>query len=311
MKKISVLLACQNEEHLVGLSIVSFLRFADEIIVVENGSIDRSAEICDELASVFPNVVKFISAPDVVHLYENRQIALRESTGSWIVRADADYVCYSDGKFDSLSARQYLLHSHPVLSLPRFRVPHASLFFDFFHTVKEDRPWGYGNIISRGDERIYHRFSGMRFERKGRWEGLSSGGPRQMFRQFPSPIWMHCDIKSPLNMFYRRYRTDWRENGDFLSFPTLDSYILARLGLESVESFSEVANAYVFSDVVPYMRKYEEEVNWPVPKLVCLARERGYGYVYDPSVPGCRRYSGPPPIQFLKEVGRSLLFSRE
>ena len=39
---VSTLIACQNEEATVGWSILSFLPFADEIIVVDNGSTDAS-----------------------------------------------------------------------------------------------------------------------------------------------------------------------------------------------------------------------------------------------------------------------------
>ncbi|MFH1514285.1 MAG: glycosyltransferase, partial [bacterium] len=38
---ISVLIATQNEEAIIGLCIKSFLAFGDELIVVDNGSTDQ------------------------------------------------------------------------------------------------------------------------------------------------------------------------------------------------------------------------------------------------------------------------------
>ncbi|GAH90210.1 unnamed protein product, partial [marine sediment metagenome] len=44
-KGISVLLATQNTEKTVELSIRSFIDFTDEIIAVDNGSKDKTVEI--------------------------------------------------------------------------------------------------------------------------------------------------------------------------------------------------------------------------------------------------------------------------
>jgi glycosyltransferase involved in cell wall biosynthesis len=49
---ISVLIACQNEEATLALCVISFLDFADEIILVDNGSTDRSKEIARDLQSL-------------------------------------------------------------------------------------------------------------------------------------------------------------------------------------------------------------------------------------------------------------------
>ena len=60
---ISVLIACQNEEALIALCIRSFLAFGDELIVVDNGSTDRSKEIIQSLQSLYPEKIKFFDVP--------------------------------------------------------------------------------------------------------------------------------------------------------------------------------------------------------------------------------------------------------
>lgn len=133
---ISVLLPTQNEEKIVKLSILSFLDFADEIIVVDNGSIDKTKIIIKELARKYKRI-KFFDKPNLPDLYHNRQFALKQSKYRWICRFDSDFVAYTDGKNNILTLRKFLV------DLPRGLIPKGigllkvNIDGDFWHSRKD------------------------------------------------------------------------------------------------------------------------------------------------------------------------------
>ena len=309
---ISVLLACQDEEHLVGASMVSFLRMADEVLVVDNGSTDRSVEVICELSEAFPSLLRVYSRPDLEHLYENRQYALERATRRWIIRGDSDYVCYTEGPLDCLWIRRYLA-KRGRLPLPvGIRAPHASIFGDWSHTVSERRPSGYSSVISKGDTRIYRRFPGMRFQRIGRWEGVVL--PKRISRTtfLNKPLWLHCDIKSETSYFRRSERTNWRELGNFDKYPKLDDYIQASiLPATGARTIKEAAKAYVGNSVLPYMKQYDPDKYLPLPSLVERMAKDSYGYKVISNNGGFYRiYNGPPPVGILVDFGRRIVGMR-
>lgn len=86
MKKLSVALAEYNEEENLDRCLVSVAGWADEVVVVDGGSTDASAEI----AKKFRATVIATDNPAMFHI--NKQKALDACTGEWILQLDADEV---------------------------------------------------------------------------------------------------------------------------------------------------------------------------------------------------------------------------
>jgi len=272
-KGISVLLATQNTEKTVELSIKSFVDFADEIIAVDNGSKDKTVEIVSNLEKEIPKL-KFYNAPELPDLYHNRQYALEHSNYNWIARIDSDYIAYISGEFNIKYLRDIILNTKQSIWPIAFEITQVNLIYEFEHTgiPREVRPKGAGPHVPDPlvtlPARIVQYFPRMKFTRLGRWEGIR-------FQRFlkrlklEKPYWFHCEIKSDMDYFYRSERTNWRELGDFKKYPTLGSYIRSILKSKyGTDDIEEACELYMQKDFYPYLEKYDPERYYPYPKLI-------------------------------------------
>lgn len=284
-----MLIACQNEEALIAPCILSFLGFGDELIVVDNGSTDRTKEIAKDLESMYPDKIRFFDVPELPDLYHNRQYAFSRSSYRWVVRADGDFVAYTDGDYDILRFRRKLL-TQGHLSWPityGFWLP--NLIGDFWHTGLEREtatlgPHDPGRYVpppmTHPTTRIYRVFPGFRFQRVGRWEGVRFQRALNLVRcDLEYPLWMHCNIKSARTYLYRSERTNWRELGDFNRFPTLESYVRdvipSKYGTHDIDAAAEM---YFKSHLSPFLQPYDPRAYHPYPRLVQEQMKRNYVY---------------------------------
>jgi len=83
---LSVALAVRNEEQNLKACLVSVKDFADEIVVVDGGSTDRTVEIARECNA------KVIQTDNPPMFHINKQKALDACHGIWILQLDADEV---------------------------------------------------------------------------------------------------------------------------------------------------------------------------------------------------------------------------
>jgi len=276
---ISVLIPTQNEEAVVALCVLSFLEFGDELIAVDNGSTDRTKEIVKDLESVYPKRIKFFDVPELPDLYQNRQYAFSKSSYRWVVRADSDYVAYTDGEYSILRFREKLL-SQKRSFLPKvYAVPQVNVTGDFWHTGLERKPGG----LAPGDPgryvpppvsppmlRIYEVFPGFRFQRLGRWEGVRFSYMLGKIKvKIEHPLWMHCNLKSSRSYLFRSERTNWRELGDYARYPTLESYVRQAIQHKyGTQDIDEAAEHYLRRSVYPFLQPYDPDEYYVYPRLV-------------------------------------------
>lgn len=270
---ISVLLPTQNEENTVELSILSLIDFADEIIVVDNGSIDNTKKIIKNLASKFKKI-RFFDKPELPELYYNRQFALRQSNYRWICRFDSDYIAYTNGENNIMELREFLL-ALPKGFLPKIiGLSKLNIDGDFWHTRK-DKFSSRGKVIRGPEIRIYEYFPFLTFTRFGRREHGS-------FQNFLKKIvlekvyYWHCTIKSNLNLFLRSERSNWREFGNYKRYPTLLSYIKDTIKTKyRTENIKEALN--IFLKNITYSKsnyiKYDPKKYLPYPSIILKEME--------------------------------------
>ena len=88
MKKLSVALATYNEEKNIARCLESVKDIADEIVIVDGSSQDKTVEI----AKTYGATVHITSNPKIFHI--NKQKAIDMSKGDWILQLDADEVVF-------------------------------------------------------------------------------------------------------------------------------------------------------------------------------------------------------------------------
>jgi len=84
--KLSVAIATFNEEENIGRCLEAVLDIADEIIVVDGSSTDKTREIARDNGA---EVIKTTNKP-IFHI--NKQMAIDKCQGDWILQLDADEV---------------------------------------------------------------------------------------------------------------------------------------------------------------------------------------------------------------------------
>ena len=84
MAKLSVVISAYNEEKKIEKCLES-VSFADEIVVVDNSSTDRTSEIAEKFTK---NIYKQKNNPAAIDLQKN--LGFSKATGDWILSIDAD-----------------------------------------------------------------------------------------------------------------------------------------------------------------------------------------------------------------------------
>lgn len=84
MHKLSVAIATYNEEKNIGRCLKSVEKLADEIVIADGKSSDRTVEIANQFKA------KIISTTNKPMFHINKQQAIEACTGDWILALDAD-----------------------------------------------------------------------------------------------------------------------------------------------------------------------------------------------------------------------------
>lgn len=86
MKKLSVTLAVFNEEKFLGKCLESVKDIADEIVIVDGTSTDKTREIAKKFGA------KVIVRENPKNFHINKKLANEKAIGEWILQLDADEV---------------------------------------------------------------------------------------------------------------------------------------------------------------------------------------------------------------------------
>lgn len=97
--KLSVCIATYNEEEFIKYPLDSISELADEIIIVDGGSEDKTLEI----AKSYGPKVKIITTDNPSMFHINKQKAIEAAKGEWILQLDSDEAVSNDLKLEIMS----------------------------------------------------------------------------------------------------------------------------------------------------------------------------------------------------------------
>jgi len=84
--KLSLCVATYNEEKNIHLPLSSVIDLADEVVIVDGGSTDKTVEA----ARSYGKKVRVISTNNPSMFHKNKQKAIEQAKGEWILQLDAD-----------------------------------------------------------------------------------------------------------------------------------------------------------------------------------------------------------------------------
>lgn len=121
--KLSVAIACFNEEQNLTACLSSVASWVDEIVVVDGGSSDRTVQI----ARSFKAKVIITDNPPIFHI--NKQKAVDACSGEWILQLDADEIVPENLKQEILE----IINSYSAVN--GYFIPRKNYFVD--HWLKK------------------------------------------------------------------------------------------------------------------------------------------------------------------------------
>jgi glycosyltransferase involved in cell wall biosynthesis len=90
--KFSVVLATHNEEEHIEKCLTAVLDIADEVIVVDGESIDKTVALAEKMGA------QVIETTNKAMFHTNKQMAMDAASGDWVLQLDADEVVDDDLK---------------------------------------------------------------------------------------------------------------------------------------------------------------------------------------------------------------------
>lgn len=119
---VSAVIITRNEERVIARCLRS-LAWADEILVVDAESTDRTVEICKDQGSMWRDRIRVLTRP-WTGFKDQRMFAMSEATHDWILVVDADEECTHE-----LAKRIRSLLEHPAkLPSRAFKVRRIEFF---------------------------------------------------------------------------------------------------------------------------------------------------------------------------------------
>ena len=233
---ISAIVRVKDEEDWIVPSLLSIRELADEIVVVDNGSVDNTIPLLEGLIEKERLNIRIFRYPKagIVDL-TNR--AISKTTFKWIIKWDADIVAHTSGENDIVNLRR------KILSLDKRR--YCVIFLNLVELSGDLNHQFPGNEI-HVEGYIYTYSNEARYVRQ-RWGHEALKTPRYYKLVYDDRIYaFHINVKNKYKMLNRLYWIDWMALGDFTRYPVLEDYALRQIKIDwETDDLETAANRYL------------------------------------------------------------------
>ena len=253
---ISVMIRVKDEEEWIAKSLLSLNEFADEVVVVNNNSTDRTLTEIEQVKEQLKYKLTMEDEPsDDICKVSNHALYL--TSYRWIFRWDSDFIAHTSGERNIKFLREYLLNLDPKKHYLIFPLT-FSFAGDLFHvkTDKETNSEGY----------IHTWHPKLKYIRKGKFESLQLPFFLKI-KRLKEIYFVHIGSAKPIKkLLYRFFWLFWLNERD--KFVTIDEYI-DHISKEKWNSLSpEKIAIKKFKDLILPIRKFEIKEFGEYPEIM-------------------------------------------
>ncbi len=246
---LSAVVRVKDEGTWLAVSIRSIATVADEIIVGDNGSTDRTPEILRELKEELQDRLIVLRRPDL-DIKDLTNVLIERTRFRWVIRWDADFVARTDGPQSISHFRTWLFDLDPrryIFVYPRM----VELCGDLFHQRPKTASRADCHCFTYSDHlRYVYGWSGYESPKVPRW---------YLVLKYEIPTFFHVDVKPAPRMFlsslWKRYLTDPARG----RYPGFEAYLETELseqwGNQTIEEAATLWAGSEFRQLVPYDRQ--------------------------------------------------------
>jgi glycosyltransferase involved in cell wall biosynthesis len=265
---IAFLIPVKNEERWIKPCLLSIIDVADEIIVVDSSTEDKTTEIVGSLAKQHDKIkhIRFYwEGNNAIVL--SRHIALMSTQSKWIFDWEADQIVKTEDLLVWVDRLKRLdKNKYYMIDLPRL-----NFTCDLQHLYKPS-PLGYqGRIFTWSPQLRY--ILDQRWNRgQERLAGDSIWGQRlppwYALLRWHEPYIYHLNIKSPKRMLERTYWENYMKNSE--GYKTLEEYAKYRVSKQNMtmEQAQEKFMSGILENTVPYDKEKYGELPESLQKIV-------------------------------------------
>lgn len=245
---LSAVVRVKDEETWLPVSIRSIATVADEIIVGDNGSTDRTPQILTELQKELQDRLTVLRQPEL-DIKDLTNTLIERTRFRWVIRWDADFVARTDGLQSIVHLRNWLFDQDPRLHV--FVYPRMiDLCGDLFHQRPQTGSRADCHCFTYSDDlRYVYDKAGYEAPKVPRWYRVL---------RYEIPTFFHVDVKPLERMFlsflWKRYLTDPERD----RYSTFDAYVEAECKAhgqgDGIEEAATVWATSAFRDLISYDR---------------------------------------------------------
>ena len=253
---ISVMIRVKDEEDWIAKSLLSLNVFADEVVIVNNNSIDNTLKEIESVKNQlkYKLIVEDGPSDDICEVSNH---ALSLTNFRWIFRWDSDFIAYTSGNRNIKLLREYLLNLNPRKHYLIFPLT-FSFAGDIFHvkTGKETNSEGY----------IHTWHSKLEYIKKGKFESLQVPFFYKI-KRLKEIYFVHIGSAKPIKkLLYRFFWLFWLKERD--KFTTIEEYI-NHISKEQWDDLSpEKIAIQKFKDLILPIRKYDTKEFGEYPEIM-------------------------------------------